>query len=945
MTGAPVVLPLTPQQRGVYFLHCLAPDSAVYNVPIVLRVRGGLDRERLQRAVDVLVTRHQALRLTVRESDGQVLQLIHPADAAPRVEVNWTSLPGADLTRAAAEVVRYAGRPFDVVRGPLMRVDVVELGGEEHAVSLCFHHLIIDEIAATALAGELYRLYEDPAAVPGTGPEHEYAEFCAGLLAEPDPKGLGFWRERLAGLPVLPLPEEHVPEDHGLFTGDRVGFTVPEAVSARVAEVSRAHRVSEFMVFHAALLVLLHRWTGAEDIAVGTPMSGRVDERFAQTVGFFQNTVVLRGTVDPGQTFAALLKASRRTVLEGLQRQHVPFETVVDAVRPSRESTRNPLFQVALVFNRRKVEQDWSLPGLTVEPLPFPWPTSHFDLALTLLHEYGVLKGDFAYSAQRFSRATAERLTAVFLRLLGGLLADPDAPVGDIDLMDAEERARVRELSTASGRQVLDGRGRPLPLGFHGAVHTADPADGRPVPTGERGRFAADGRFELWRDPVEAALEAHPGVLAAAVVRLPAAEDGSGEQLVACAVPRPGVEPPAARELSAHLQARVPAHLLPQRVVVRDEVPTGADGRPDPAALAAVPEPAEGTPEETADDAPRDAVERRLVELFEELLGVPGLGRYDNFFDYGGQSLLAVRLVARVAEELGRPLGVGVFMNNPTVAALARALAEDGDGTADPAGLVRLRTPAGDPADVAVALIHPVGGTLMCYAPLVGLLPEHTEVVGLERVAGAHPDDTAYADLVDRYATTLADALPGRRIALLGWSLGGVLAHSVADRLTELGHDVVLVALLDSLAQRTAEDAERMSATSAELLALAGSVLRDGTGVLGTTAGQRLLMRRFGVDLDLLRDTPADQAARMLEDWSRLLGLVAECAPAKTTAPLQLFLCADNPAGYPEALAASWEGLGGALELCRVPGTHIEVLASPAVEQVAAAFTERTGRS
>ncbi|MDQ0599374.1 thioesterase domain-containing protein [Streptomyces canus] len=943
MTGAPVVLPLTPQQRGVYFLHCLAPDSAVYNVPIVLRVRGGLDRGRLQRAVDVLVTRHQALRLTVRESDGQVLQLIHPADAAPRVEVNWIALPGADLTRAAAEVVRYAGRPFDVVRGPLMRVDVVDLGGEEHAVSLCFHHLVIDEIAATALAGELHRLYEDPAALPASGPEHQYAEFCAGLLAEPDPKGLAFWRERLAGMPVLPLPEEHVPGEHGLFTGDRVGFTVPEAVSARVAEVSRAHRVSEFMVFHAALLVLLHRWTGAEDIAVGTPMSGRVDERFAETVGFFQNTVVLRGTVDPGQSFAALLKASRRTVLEGLQRQHVPFETVVDAVRPSRESTRNPLFQVALVFNRRKVEQDWSLPGLTVEPLPFPWPTSHFDLALTLLHEYGVLKGDFAYSAQRFSRATAERLTVVFLRLLGGLLADPDAPVGDIDLMDAEERARVRELSTASGRQVLDGRGRVLPLGFHGAVHTADPAGGRPVPTGERGRFTADGRFELWRDPVESALEAHPGVLAAAVVRLPAAEDGGGERLVACAVPRPGTEPPAPRELSAHLQARVPTHLLPQRIVVRDEIPTGADGRPDPAALAAVPGPAEGAPEEAADDAPRDAVERRLVELFEELLGVPGLGRHDNFFDYGGQSLLAVRLVARVAEELGRPLGVGVFMNNPTVAALARALA--GDGSGDPAGLVRLRTPAGAPSDVAVALIHPVGGTLMCYAPLVGLLPEDTEVVGLERVAGAHPDDNAYADLVDRYATTLADALPGRRIALLGWSLGGVLAHSVADRLTELGHDVALVALLDSLAQRTAEDAERMSATSAELFALAGSVLRDGTGVLGATAGQRLLMRRFGVDLDLLRDTPADQAARMLEDWARLLGLVAGCAPAKTTAPLQLFLCADNPAGYPEALAASWEGLGGALELRRVPGTHIEVLASPAVEQVAAAFTERTGRS
>ncbi|MFJ9864334.1 condensation domain-containing protein [Streptomyces sp. NPDC101165] len=941
MTRAPLVLPLTPQQRGVYFLHCLAPDSAVYNVPIVLRVRGGLDRARLQDAVDVLVARHQALRLTVRESDGQVLQVIHPAASAPRVEVNWTRLPGADLPTAAAEVVRYAGRPFDVVRGPLLRVDVVELGPEEHAMALCFHHLIIDEVAATALAGELHRLYADPAALPESGPEHSYADFCSGLLTESDPAGLRFWKERLAGLPVLPLPEEHVPEDHGLFTGDRVGFTVPEAVSARLAEVSRSHRVSEFMVFHAALLVLLHRWTGAADIAVGTPMSGRIDQRFAETVGFFQNTVVLRGEVAPEQSFAALLKASRRTVLESLQRQHVPFEAVVDATRPSRESTRNPLFQVALVFNRRKVEQDWGLPGLTVEPLPFPWPTSHFDLALTLLHEYGVLKGDFAYSAQRFSRATAERLVSVFLRLLDGLLSDPDAPVGDVELMDDQERERVGALGAQAGRYVLDERLRPLPLGFYGAVHAQDPTTGELVPTGERGRFALDGRFELWRDPAEAALAAHPGVLAATVVR----GDGSegGEQAVACVVPRPGAERPGQRELSAHLRARVPAHLLPQRIVVLDSLPTGADGRLDTSVLTAVRPQAEQEPAGPDDEAPRDAVERRLVELFEELLGVPGLGRHDNFFDFGGQSLLAVRLVTRVAEELGRPLGVGVFMNNPTVAALARVLAEG--AAAEPGGLVRLRTPASGPGDVAVALIHPVGGTLMCYGELVALLPGDTEVVGLERVAGVHPDDASYADLVDRYATTLAEALPDRRIALLGWSLGGVLAHSVADRLTELGHDVALVALLDSLAQRTDDDAERMSATGSELFALAESVSRDGTGVLGTTAEQRLLMRRFGVDLDLLRETPADQAARMLRDWGRLLGLVAECDPAKTAAPVQLFLCADNPAGYPEALAASWEGLSGELELRRVPGTHIEVLGSPAVEQIAEAFTERIGRS
>ena len=927
---APVVLPLTPQQRGVYFLHCLAPDSAVYNVPIVLRVRGGLDRERLQRAVDVLRSRHQALRLTVQERDGQVFQLVHPAGEAAPVEVEWSSLPGADPAAAAAEAVRRAALPFDVVRGPLLRVDVVETAPDDHALVLCFHHLVIDEIAATALAGELHRLYGDPAALPAEGPEHGYTDFCAGLLADPDPAGLDFWRTRLAGLPVLPLPEEHIPSEHGLFTGDRVRFTVPEGVSARLAEVCRAHRVSEFMVFHAALLVLLQRWTGADDIAVGTPMSGRIDQRFAETVGFFQNTVVLRSTVAPDQSFAALLKVARRSVLESLQRQGTPFEAVVEAVRPARESTRNPLFQVALVFNRRKVEQDWTLPGLQVEPLPFHWASSHFDLTLTLLHEFDVLKGDFAFSAQRLSAATVERVAAAFLRLLDGLLADPDAPVGDAELLGPEEREQVRKISTAAGRHVLDDRLRPLPLGFYGAVHTGDPVGGGSRPTGERGRFAPDGAFELWRDPVQAALAAHPAVLAAAVAP-PAG----------CVVPRPDVPAPTPRELLTYLQTRVPAHLLPQRIAVCAELPLGADGRPDPvalAALAAVDAAPDDLPAED-DEQPRGAVEQQLAVLFEELLGVPGLGRYDNFFDFGGHSLLAVRLVGRVAEELGRPLSVGVFMNNPTVAALAGALA---DGTADDAGgLVRLRGATGS-GDLTVVLVHPVGGTLMCYGELVARLPADVEVVGLERVAGAHPEDASYRDLVSRYAATLAAALPGRRIALLGWSLGGVLAHSVADRLAALGHEVALVALLDSLAQRTPEDAERMARTGTELFALASAVTGEGTVILGSTAEQRLLMRRFGVDLDALRQTPAPQAARMLEDWGRLLGLVAECRPVKPAAPVQLFVCAGNPPGYPEALTASWEGLCAEFELHSVPGSHTEVLDPPAVDLIAAAFAGQT---
>ncbi|MER5638847.1 condensation domain-containing protein [Kitasatospora sp. NPDC002227] len=917
------VLPLTPQQRGVYFLHCLAPDSAVYNVPIMLRVLGDLDVPRLQRAVDLLRSRHQALRLTVEERDGELLQLIHPARTAPAVTIEHG--PAADLTTAAAEAVRRAALPFEITRGPLWRVSVLTVGPAEHVLMLCFHHIVIDEVSATALAAELHRAYKDPDGPDPAGPEHRYADFCADLAAEPAPAVMEFWRRQLAGLDTLRLPEEHIPEEHGLFTGDRIGFTLPAGTAEQVTAVCRAHRVSEFMVFHAALLVLLHRWTGAADLAVGTPMAGRTDERYAETIGFFQNTVVLRNRLTPELTFAALLKAGRRTVLEALQRESAAFERVVEAVRPARDGGRNPLFQVALVFNRRKVEQDWTLPELTVEPLPFSWKTSHFDLTLTMLHEYGVLKGDFAFSAQRLSRETATRLAEAFVVLIGELTARPEGLLDEAELQTRAARDRVLALSAAEGRYVLDGRGRPQPLGFYGQVHTGRPGGFRP--TGERGRFTGQGRFELWRDPVAAALTAHPAVARAAL------SEAAGES-VACVVAHPGAELPSGRELFTHLQARVPGYLLPQRILPVTELPA------DAAELAAL---LTAAPAALPEEEPQGELELRLAALFEELLGVPGLARHDDFFDYGGHSLLAVRLVGRITEELGLPVSVGVFMNHPTVAGLAAAMS-DGSATALPPGVVRLRAGT-DGGKTALALIHPVGGTLMCYGELVRRLPEGIEVIGLERVAGAHPEDASYPALVDRYAAALAEALPGRPLALCGWSLGGVLAHSVAARLAGLGHQVELVSLLDSLAQRTAWDADRMAATALELHRLAAEVRAGGTGVIGRTDEQRLLMRRFGVDLAALHETPPEQAARMLADWGRLLALVAECAPEPNALPVQLVLCADNPAGYPEALAASWAGLYGTLEQLSVPGSHTEVLATPAVDLVAAALAERIARS
>jgi amino acid adenylation domain-containing protein len=427
-----VRIPLAPSQRGIYFLYSLARGSSAYIVPVALRVRGPLDPARLDRAVQTLLARHQALRTTVEDADGRVVQVVHPPATAPRVTVR--PAPVADGPAAAARAAeRRAWAPFDLAVGPLWRVDVVPIGPDDHALTLAFHHIVFDEASAGVLARELGIAYADPAALPAIAAGSEYVDFCLSRLdAATDAGGLDYWRERLRGLGPQALPRErqdHPPRQADLFAGERRRFTVPRPTADLLGPFCARHRVTPFMVFHAVLAALLHGWTGRTEITIGTPVTGRPDDRFAETVGYFQNTLVLRCTVDPQDTVTELLTRGRRTVLEALAHQHTPFESVVAAVRPVRDNTRNPLFQAALVYNRVPLEHGWHLPGLRVEPLPFDWPVAQFDLTLTLVNAPGALAGEITYDTGRFVRETVDGLAATFVELLRAVLLDPQLTV------------------------------------------------------------------------------------------------------------------------------------------------------------------------------------------------------------------------------------------------------------------------------------------------------------------------------------------------------------------------------------------------------------------------------------------------------------------------------------------------------------------------------------
>jgi thioesterase domain-containing protein len=437
------------------------------------------------------------------------------------------------------------------------------------------------------------------------------------------------------------------------------------------------------------------------------------------------------------------------------------------------------------------------------------------------------------------------------------------------------------------------------------------PPGSRMYRSGDRVRWNADGEleflgriddqvkirgFRIEPGEVEAALTGFPELTGAAVV---AREDRPGDRRLVAYVTGTALD---ATELRSFLAARLPGHLVPSAFVVVDALPLTPNGKLDRAALPA--------PEVTTrpEQAPRTDRERQLCAVFADVLGVSTVGTDDDFFALGGHSLLAVRLAGRIESELGLCAPVSALVANPTVARLAAAL-----GT-EPAGVVRLREADGD---TTVALIHPIGGTLFCYADLVRQLPDKVEVVGCERRG---PLDDSLDQLADRYAGALVAAVPERRLVLAGWSLGGVLAHAVAARLTARGREVAGVALLDTLAPCADGDRERLASLAARL--------RARTDVEELLAG-------FGVDT--LQATPP---AEFLDDWARLLDLVAAYQPVPSGVPGQLFVSADNPAGYPERIAASWAGLYPDLAVEQVPGDHFGLLRAPAVALVAGLMTD-----
>jgi aspartate racemase len=448
-------VPLSAAQQQIWLHAHLAPELPLYNEPFTIRRRGHLDVAALEAALAEIVRRHEAWRTTIQVDGGQPVQVVQPATAVPLPVVDLTAMPPPEReAEAARRATEDARRPFDLERGPLLRALLVRVADDDHRLFLTVHHIVLDGVSIyQILLRELTALYDAFAAGrPSPLPELpvQYADFALWqrerLQSEGPEASIEYWRRRLAGMPVLAMPTDRPRPAVQTFAGARHCVALPPALSAALRRLARREGTSLFMTLLAAFEVLLHRYTGQDDLALGTVSAGRGRPEIERLLGFFANPLCLRADVSGDPTFSQLLTRVREESLEALAHDDVPFEAVVKALGVERDAGRNPLFQVAFSLEapRAPVPEGWDAGHLDVDT-----GTSKFDLYLELDERPDTLVGRFVYRTDLFAPATIERLARHYQRVLEAAVADPHRTISALTLLDPDERQQLMAWSTA----------------------------------------------------------------------------------------------------------------------------------------------------------------------------------------------------------------------------------------------------------------------------------------------------------------------------------------------------------------------------------------------------------------------------------------------------------------------------------------------------------------
>lgn len=445
-------LPLSYAQQRLWFIDQLEPGSAFYNIPLAGNIYGPLNKNALQKSFNEVVRRHEVLRSRFAVEDGIPVVEVIPDLELPIEEIDLRGLSESERKKEAmglAEAETAIG--FDLANGPLIRMKLLQLAEEEHVLLMTIHHIVSDGLSFQNFFAELGTLYE--AYANGEEPaleelEIQYADFAAWqrqwLQGQTLDDQLAYWTGHLAGMQVLDLPTDHPRASVLHHRGATIRFEIPDELGSGLKQLSLQHEVTLFMFSLAVFDVLLFRYSGQEDIAVGTPIANRNRKEIEKLIGFFVNTLVLRTDLAQNPSFVEVLSRVKKMTVDAYANQDVPFEKLVEVISPERDISRTPLFQVLFAMQNAPLAEV-PLGHLKLQLFNADSRTSKFDLSFGLVEDASGLQGSLEYNTDLFEPDTAQRMIDHYRTLLAGIVAEPDRSIASLPILTRSEQTELTE--------------------------------------------------------------------------------------------------------------------------------------------------------------------------------------------------------------------------------------------------------------------------------------------------------------------------------------------------------------------------------------------------------------------------------------------------------------------------------------------------------------------
>ncbi|WP_139487924.1 non-ribosomal peptide synthase/polyketide synthase [Brevibacillus dissolubilis] len=425
---------LSSAQKRLYILNKIADAKTSYNMPAVIRVKGQLDVGQFEHAIKGLVERHDAFRTSFLMVDGEPVQKIHQ-------EVDFTITYSEAGTESIEDKIKAAIQPFELDQAPLFRVELIKVSDAEQIIVMDMHHIIADGVSMGVLTQEFRALYEGKTLAPLQLQYKDYSEWQKELyLKDEIKKQENYWLDVFKGeLPVLQMPTDYPRPQKLSFRGNSIGFDIDHEVAKRLNAIAQANGVTMYMLLLAGYTTLLSKYTGQDDIIVGSPIAGRSHDDLKNVIGMFVQTLAMRNQPKSELSFTSYLKEVKENALKAYENQDYPFDELVEKLQLHRDMSRNALFDTMFVLQNLD-QTDAGVSGLQFESYQMELDIAKFDLTLTAVEKGGSIHFDLEYSTDLFNKETIERMSGHFTRLLTDIARQPELKLGEINILSEEER-------------------------------------------------------------------------------------------------------------------------------------------------------------------------------------------------------------------------------------------------------------------------------------------------------------------------------------------------------------------------------------------------------------------------------------------------------------------------------------------------------------------------